>query len=79
MPRRERVPNVLEVALIAGGAYLFAAVLAYLVVLPILRKGKAADDSMAADEKVVSRPKRFRRSRFYQRARHSLGTSRRSG
>jgi hypothetical protein len=70
---------VLHLALIAAGAYLCAAVLAYLVVLPILRAGKAADDAMAAEEQAVKRPRRFRRSRFYQRARHPLGTSRRSG
>jgi predicted exporter len=70
---------VLHLALIVAGAYLCAAVLAYLVVLPILRAGKAADDAMAAEEKLARRPRRFRRSRFYQRARKPLGTSRRSG
>ena len=70
---------MLELALIAVGAYLCTALLAYLVVLPILRAGKAADQSMAAEEKLARRSRRFRRSRFYQRARHPLGTSRRSG
>jgi len=70
---------VLEIALIVVGAYLCAALLAYLVVLPILRAGKAADESMAAHEQLVRKRRRFRRSRFYQRARHPLGSSRRAG
>jgi hypothetical protein len=68
---------VLHIALIVAGAYACAAVLAYLLVLPILRAGRAADESMAAeelpqqaaaeDDKPAPARRRFRRRRAARR------------
>lgn len=83
---------MLHIALIAGGAYLLMAGLAYLVMFPILRAGGEADRWMDTEELpepeattavTVEREQttaRFRRrSRFARRSRRPLAGRRPSG
>ncbi len=83
---------MLHIALIAGGIYLCAAGLAYLVVFPILRAGREADRWMDAEElpepeatapvaaeRAQTRTRFRRRSRFARRSRRPLATRRPGG